>query len=133
MKKAEAVNIPFFAYDRATGEPAAGLVGIVATLSKDGSQPVPAAGAITEVGSGWYSLALTASETDAQTLVASFSHASAVFYAVALAFDDYATTGAPMTLTSEYDAAKTASQLTTSDLPTVADIQAGLALSLIHI
>lgn len=40
---------------------------------------------------------------------------------------DYAKPGDAMTLTNAYDAAKTASQLTTSDIPTVSDIQSGLA------
>ena len=40
---------------------------------------------------------------------------------------DYAKPGDAMTLTQAYDAAKTASQLTSSDIPTVSDIQSGLA------
>lgn len=132
-----------------------GKVGLTptVTLSKNGAAFGAAAGAVSEIGGGWYALAGNA--TDLNTLGDLLIHATATgadpvddrycivpwnpFDAVRLGLTalpnatagtngGLALVGSAMTLTADYDAAKTAaSQTSVNDLPTNAELAAALA------
>lgn len=91
MQKNKVANIAFYGYNPTTGEPAVNITNIAVSLIKDGSAAVDVSRTINEIGNGWYSLALTAEDTNAGNLVVQFSAINAAFYTIAVDLDDYAT------------------------------------------
>lgn len=76
-RKLSSTNFPILILMIDTADHITGLAGatVAVTLSKSGAVPTPAAGAVTEVGSGWYALAGNA--TDRNTLGELAVHATA--------------------------------------------------------
>ena len=86
MQRATQGNILLYAYDPVTGAPATGLTGVTSYISKDGGTPTQTTNSVEEVSStnqpGWYSLTLTATETDCASALVTATHATAKFTTV---------------------------------------------------
>ena len=120
MQRATQGTILLYAYDPVTGAPATGLASnaVTAYISKDGATPAQTTNSVEEVSSttqpGWYSLTLTATETDCASALVTATHATARFTTTVVNVhpSDYATASALSSLQTHGDSTWATADLT---------------------